>query len=191
MENNTVDLTPQQPPQVALPPSAHTVRVRAIDTESKLVCNANAFVQPPVKGHEKLNLTTMCFLIEHEGPAGTANVLFDCGLRKDFWNTTPNIQRKIGTFVPGIEVTRGVDEILTENGFDLSKLSMFAESCCGAGADDELDAMVWSHWHWDHIGDGSKYPDSTDIVVGPGFTENFVPGWPEDPNGRVPASSLK
>lgn len=51
--------------------------------------------------------------------------------------------------------------------------------------------MIWSHWHWDHIGDGAKYPSSTDIVVGPGFTENFVPGWPENPNGRIPSSSLE
>ncbi len=51
--------------------------------------------------------------------------------------------------------------------------------------------MVWSHWHWDHIGDGARYPDSTDIVVGPEFKENFVPGWPDDTEGRVPASSLK
>ncbi|KAJ4159848.1 uncharacterized protein LMH87_007787 [Akanthomyces muscarius] len=163
-------------PKVILPASDNIVLVRAIDTESKLVCNADAFVQPTITGHEKLNFTTMCFLIEHEAESGgTEYILFDCGLRKDFWNTTPDIQRKIGSFVPGMDVRRGVDEILVDQGFDLS----------------DLKAMVWSHWHWDHIGDGSKYPSSTDIVVGPGFTENFVPGWPEDPNGRVPSSSLK
>ncbi|KAJ3496155.1 hypothetical protein NLG97_g2865 [Lecanicillium saksenae] len=171
-------------PKVALPPSANTVLVRAIDTESKMVCNANAFVQPTIAGHEKLNFTTMCFLLERPSASGAEYVLFDCGLRKDFWNTTPVIQRKIGSFVPGIDVPRGVDEILTGQGFNLSNLT----------ANEYLqptEAMVWSHWHWDHIGDGAKYPPSTDIVVGPGFTKNFVPGWPKDPNGRVPASSLE
>ena len=42
------------------------------------------------------------------------------------------------------------------------------------------DAIVWSHWHWDHIGDASKFPDSVDLVVGPGFKENLLPGWPEN-----------
>ncbi|EGX88114.1 Beta-lactamase-like protein [Cordyceps militaris CM01] len=166
---------PRAAPPVALPASANTVTVRAIDTESKLLCNADAFVQPAIAGHELLNFTTMCFLIEHERDAGTDYVLFDCGLRKDFWNTTPDIQRKIGMFVPGMDVRRSVDEILTESGFNLP----------------DLKAMVWSHWHWDHIGDGAKYPSETDIVVGPGFTKEFVPGWPEDPNGRVPSSSLE
>lgn len=80
-------------PKVALPASASTVLVRAIDTESKMVCNTNAFVQPTIADHEKLNFMTMCFLIEHESEAGTEYVLFDCGLRKDFWNTTPIIQQ--------------------------------------------------------------------------------------------------
>ncbi|KAJ6780906.1 hypothetical protein PWT90_03981 [Aphanocladium album] len=169
------EILPQPAPKVALPPSANTVLVRAVDTESKMVCNADAFVQPTIAGHEKLNFTTMCFLIEHQSRSGTEHVLFDCGMRKDFWNCTPVVQSTIGSFVPGIEVARGVDEILTDKGFDLSNLK----------------AMVWSHWHWDHIGDGAKYPHSTDIVVGPGFTKNFVPGWPKDPKGKIPASSLE
>lgn len=54
-----------------------------------------------------------------------------------------------------------------------------------------LDAIVWSHWHWDHIGNGSKFPPSTNIVVGPGFTENFVPGYPENPDGLVLSSDFE
>lgn len=50
---------------------------------------------------------------------------------------------------------------------------------------------MWSHWHWDHIGDGSKFPAATDIVVGPGFVENFVPGWPIRPESPVLASDLE
>lgn len=119
-------IPPRPAPKVILPASDNIVLVRAIDTESKLVCNADAFVQPTIAGHEKLNFTTMCFLIEHEAESGgTEYILFDCGLRKDFWNTTPDIQRKIGSFVPGMDVRRGVDEILVDQGFDLSDLSKF------------------------------------------------------------------
>ena len=117
-----MEIRPEPAPSVTLPKSTNTVRVRAIDTESKLVCNSSAFVQPHIKGHEKLNFATMCFLIEHESEAGTEYVLFDCGPRKDFWNVTPRTQRKIGSFVPGIEVEKGVDEILTDGGFDLNNL---------------------------------------------------------------------
>ncbi|KAK8145895.1 hypothetical protein G3M48_003843 [Beauveria asiatica] len=166
---------PRAVPQVTIPLSTSTVTVRAIDAEARMVGNAKLFVQPGIPGHEEINFTTMCFLIEHRTDAGTESILFDCGIRKDFWNIVPWALKHIGTLIAGMDVGHGVDEILTERGFKLSNLK----------------AMVWSHWHWDHIGDGAKYPSSTDIVVGPGFTENFVPGWPKDPNGRVPSSSLE
>ncbi|KAH6964659.1 beta-lactamase-like protein [Fusarium avenaceum] len=158
-----------------LPHSNSTVRVHAIDTTTRMVCDARAFVQPAIAGHDKLNFKTMCFLIEHDDPVfGKEYVLFDCGSRKDFWNGSPQTQRMIGGHVPAVDVEFGVDEILTKGGFELQRLK----------------AIVWSHWHWDHIGDGSKFPDSTDIVVGPGFTQNFIPGWPEDPESFVLASDL-
>lgn len=121
-----VDINPQPIPHLKVPASNHTVRVRAIDTTSRLVCDATAFVQPNIPGHEKLNLKTMCFLLEHTGPAGTEHVLFDCGARKDYWNASPQSRRMIGGHVPGLEVDFGVDEILAAKGFDLSDLS---ETC--------------------------------------------------------------
>ncbi|KAM6510428.1 hypothetical protein FSOLCH5_010868 [Fusarium solani] len=158
-------------PDLELPSSTRTVRVRAIDTTTQMACDAHAFVQPQIKGHEKLNFKTMCFLIEHEGE----HILFDCGSRKDFWNGSPHTQSMIGGHVPAVEIKYGVDEILTMRGFNLH----------------DLKAIVWSHWHWDHIGDGSKFPAGTDLVVGPGFTKNFVPGWPENPKSPVLASDLQ
>ncbi|CAG9946968.1 unnamed protein product [Clonostachys rosea f. rosea IK726] len=162
-------------PALELPNSQKIVRVRAIDTTTRMACDARAFVQPQIKGHEKLNFKTMCFLIEHEGKSVTEHILFDCGSRTDFWNGSPQTQRMIGGHVPAVDIKYGVDEILTQGGFDLA----------------DLKAIIWSHWHWDHIGDGSKFPASTDIVVGPGFTRNFVPGWPENPNSFVLASDLE
>lgn len=53
-----------------------------------------------------------------------------------------------------------------------------------------IGAIIWSHWHWDHIGDASKFPSSVDIVVGPGFKKNLLPGYPENPEGVVLASDL-
>ncbi|KAH7118339.1 beta-lactamase-like protein [Dactylonectria macrodidyma] len=168
------DITPIPAPYLDLPASSKTVRVRAIDTTTRMVCDARAFVQPPIAGHEKLNFKTMCFLLEHTAASGSEHVLFDCGSRKDFWNGSPQTKRMIGGHVPAVQIDKGVDEILTSAGLHL----------------EDLKAIVWSHWHWDHIGDGSKFPSATDIVVGPGFTAEFVPGWPERLESFVLASDL-
>ncbi|KAH7150757.1 beta-lactamase-like protein [Fusarium sp. MPI-SDFR-AT-0072] len=165
------DIKSEKAPTLELPSSSKTVRVKAIDTTTRMSCDANAFVQPQIKNHERLNFKTLCFLLEHDGEF----ILFDCGSRKDFWNSSPQTSKMIGSHVPGLEIKSGVDEILVNQGFDL----------------DNLKAIVWSHWHWDHVGDGSKFPASTDIVVGPGFTQNFVPGWPENPESPVLARDLE
>ncbi|KAH7265764.1 beta-lactamase-like protein [Fusarium solani] len=117
----------------------------------------------------------MCFLLEHKTDLGSEYVLFDCGSRKDFWNGSPQTNKMIASNLVGMQVDHGVDEILASSGFDLASLK----------------SIVWSHWHWDHIGDGSKFPPSIDIVVGPGFTAEFAPGWPEKPDSPVLASDLR
>jgi hypothetical protein len=35
--------------------------------------------------------------------------------------------------------------------------------------------MRGSHSHWDHLGDPSTFPSSTDIIVGPGFRAEYFP----------------
>lgn len=57
-----------------------------------------------------------------------------------------------------------------------------------------VDAMLtakFSHWHWDHVGDASKFPPSADIVVGPGFKANFLPGYPNNPDSPMLASDFE
>lgn len=122
------EIIPQPIPALTLPTSGKTVRVRAVDTTALLVCDAGAFVQPLVDGHEKMNMKTMCVMLDHEGPNGMEHVLFDCGARKDFWNGSPQASRMIGGHVPGLDVKYGVDEILQNSGFDLSHLSKTASS---------------------------------------------------------------
>lgn len=48
-----------------------------------------------------------------------------------------------------------------------------------------------SHWHWDHIGDPSTFPPSTRLVVGPGFKEAFLPGYPAKSDSPVRESDFK
>ena len=40
----------------------------------------------------------------------------------------------------------------------------------------KLKRVCGSHSHWDHLGDPSTFPSSTDIIVGPGFSEEHFPG---------------
>ncbi|KAJ5208581.1 beta-lactamase-like protein [Penicillium cf. viridicatum] len=159
---------------VEVPPSDHCIYVRAMNTTTRMVCDAEAFVQPVIRNHTKLNFPTLCFLLERQTANGIRYILYDLGARKDFWNGTPISKSMIGKHVFSLEVEKGVQDVLRENGVDLN---------C-------IDAIVWSHWHWDHIGDASKFPDSVDLVVGPGFKENFLPGWPENPDSPLLTKDL-
>lgn len=69
----------------------------------------------------------------------------------------------IRSSVPGIQIDKGIRQILQEGGTD----------------PDKIDSVVISHWHWDHTGDLSLFPKHTDMVVGPGFKEAFMPGFPK------------
>jgi glyoxylase-like metal-dependent hydrolase (beta-lactamase superfamily II) len=66
--------------------------------------------------------------------------------------------------VRGLRVEKGVDEVLKEAGVRVKE--------------GGVDSVIWSHWHFDHIGDLSLLPFSTKIIVGPGFKANLLPGYP-------------
>lgn len=42
-----------------------------------------------------------------------------------------------------------------------------------------------SHYHFDHTGDPSTLPASVKLVVGPGFKQKCLPGYPSDPKSPV------
>lgn len=48
-----------------------------------------------------------------------------------------------------------------------------------------IENIVFSHWHFDHVGDATRFPKTCGIVVGPGFTNNCLPGYPTDPNSLI------
>lgn len=47
------------------------------------------------------------------------------------------------------------------------------------------DQVNHSHYHWDHIGDMRTFPLSTELVVGPGFQETYLPAWPTNPDSPL------
>lgn len=48
-----------------------------------------------------------------------------------------------------------------------------------------------SHFHFDHIGDVSKFPESTSVVVGPGTQEFLLPGYPAQEDAMILESDLE
>jgi glyoxylase-like metal-dependent hydrolase (beta-lactamase superfamily II) len=158
------DLTKKAMTGLTLPSSSSTVRLRAIDAKTQMCVSAKGFIQPILPGFEVLNLTSITFLIEHVGL--DSKILFDCGARKDLQNLSPRMKERLNVNVKGLMIEKDVHEIVQEAGVDL----------------EELDATIWSHWHWDHHGAPEKYPSKTEIVVGPGFKTNFMPGYPTIPD---------
>ena len=122
-------------------------------------------VEPEIRGHEFLNLPTFAFYIYN--PRLEKRVLFDMGSRKDWWNQPPVVTAAIeAKGIPGIRINKGIDEILAADRVNTKT----------------IDAVVWSHYHWDHVGNIQLFPSSTNVVVGSGFRESFLPGYPTNPS---------
>jgi len=109
---------------------------------------AKGFMNPVLAGHEVFHGPVLAFLVEHA--ATGRRIMFDLGVRKDPENAAPRVAEM---FTAGVVmlVDRDITEQLVENGVEL----------------DSISAAIWSHSHFDHIGDMSKFPASTDLVLGP------------------------
>ncbi|KAL6230243.1 hypothetical protein BDW75DRAFT_76430 [Aspergillus navahoensis] len=156
---------------VGLPSSTSTVSVSIIDPGVRLDLPASWFVVPQIKGHDRLRVPSYAFLISH--PSGQ-NLLFDLSVRSDFENLAPTVARLLtDPASPATTISpRNISEVLVENGVSL----------------EEINAIIWSHFHFDHTGDPSLFPGSTALVVGPGFTSSHGPGYPEKPDSPVLSS---
>lgn len=110
-------------PGLVIPEFETTVRVRLVDTTALMVVNSATLIQPVRVGHEHLNLPTVAFLIEHE--AAEQRVMFDLGVRKDYWNFPPVLQQRLGKVIPSLRVDKDVTEILEEHGYSLDSFCKF------------------------------------------------------------------
>lgn len=124
---------------------------------------ASTFVEPAVPGFDLVNVGSYGYIIKHPtSPHKHSTLLFDLGVRKDWENLPETFVAGIKEAGFGISVQKDVATILRENGQDLN----------------DIGAIVWSHWHFDHVGDPTTFPNSTDLIVGPGFKANFIPAYP-------------
>ncbi|KAK7048257.1 Metallo-beta-lactamase superfamily protein [Favolaschia claudopus] len=137
--------------ELGIPAADATVSVKAHnvtdDTLPDLRVSASKFWRPVLTGRENFAPPVFAFLIEH-GATGR-RVMFDLGMRKDPENGAPMLRGLAQTGV-AIPVNRDITERLVDDGVTL----------------DSIDSVIWSHAHLDHVGDMSKFPASTDLVVG-------------------------
>ena len=124
------DIQPRVSLSLNIPESDSVVEVHIINTTTDMVVPAKAFVQPVQKGHEHMNLPTFAFLVKNKQLGKT--IMFDLGCRKDWWNLSPMAHASIKKGIPGLSISKSINDVLREGGED----------------DSKVDGVIWSHWHW-------------------------------------------
>ncbi|KAF7365324.1 Metallo-beta-lactamase superfamily protein [Mycena venus] len=137
--------------KLGIPASAATVSLKAfnvIHDMSAVSVPAGGMMQPVLAGHETFHPPIFAFLIQHTTTG--RRVMFDLGVRKDPENAAPPIAAAFAAGFIAMPVERDIVEQLIDDGVDLESIS----------------AVICSHAHFDHFGDMSKFPASTELVFG-------------------------
>lgn len=125
-----------------------------------------------MKGFPGIHVPIYCFLVSH----GDRHILFDLGVRRDWENYAPKT----------VDLIRRTTKVHTEK--NVSEILDSAEDWPDqepAVRSKHIEAVVWSHHHFDHIGDISTFPKSTDLVLGPGIKSLCWPAYPTNPDSLV------
>jgi glyoxylase-like metal-dependent hydrolase (beta-lactamase superfamily II) len=157
------------PQAIKFPPyQGHCVKVSAINAAKSRMLAA-LLVTPAPPHREFLNLAGYSFLIE--SPHRAQKVLYDLAFMNDVANTAPPALKPFlsNKAIITIDESQDVSTVLQDHGVRLSS----------------VNAIVWSHAHIDHTGDPSVFPPSTDLIVGPGFKDAHMPGYPVNPHAAV------
>lgn len=127
------------------------------------------FWEPVLPGFEGPHAPVYCFLISHGG----RHVLFDLGVRTDWESLAPRVVKLVKATT---QVTTGEQDIASMLDNDKSDLGIRSV---------DIEAIIWSHGHFDHTGDPSRFPPQTELIVGPGVMNSAWPGYPSNPEGVV------
>jgi glyoxylase-like metal-dependent hydrolase (beta-lactamase superfamily II) len=113
---------------------------------------------------------SMCFLIEHHPPDATKSerIIFDLGIKRDLTKYIPATRKHITERQPVYSTPDARSSLLT-GGLDPAK---------------DIDYVILSHVHWDHIGTPSDYPNSQ-FIVGSGTLYILEHGAPHYPRDRI------
>lgn len=124
-------------------------------------------VTPEIANFKTPILPAYSFLITH--PSTHRKLVFDLGVRKNWEESPKPIVDRIKEGGWNITVEKDVAQTLEENGVKTK----------------DIEAIIWSHYHWDHTGDPARFPEGTALVVGPGFKGRWPKGWPTKEDASV------
>ncbi|KAJ7644764.1 beta-lactamase-like protein [Roridomyces roridus] len=102
-------------------------------------------------------------------PVLPQRVMFDLGPREDLTKTAEVIAEAVKAGVVAMPVSRDIGTQLKETGVEL----------------DSINAVIWSHAHFDHIGDMHKFPPSVDLVFGDAMVTDLA-----DPKTQLQESDM-
>ena len=107
----------------------------------------------------KIRVPTLSFLIKH--PTNGEKLVFDLGLRRDWENYPPPVSGRIEQFFGPLISIPDVPESLQRGGLTT----------------DDINDVVISHVHWDHIGNPDLFKKSN-FIVGHGSKNVLTNGAP-------------
>lgn len=171
----TALLHPAKKPEPLNAPPGASAKVEIIDGTARVTAPLGLFMGPPIHGHTSMTVPAFSFLVEQVSSG--RKVVFDLGLRKDWETHPPHVQHLISGPGWAFDISKNVNEVLQENGVDVK-----------GGA---IEAVFWSHWHFDHTGDVSGFPGSTALITGPGVREAFFPPYPENEDSPLLSSDFE
>ncbi|KAI1614118.1 beta-lactamase-like protein [Exophiala viscosa] len=154
-------------------PEGAVAQVRIIDSTTSIKgIETEHLMGPAMPGMPVMpEIPTWSFLVESKTGR---KALFDLGVPPNWRDFSPAVTERLFEAKWEISGEKHVADILRDEGVDLSS----------------INSIVWSHWHWDHLGDPSTFPGSTEVVVGPGFKEAFFPGYPAKQDSPVRESDF-
>ncbi|EGN96612.1 hypothetical protein SERLA73DRAFT_75496 [Serpula lacrymans var. lacrymans S7.3] len=113
---------------------------------------------------------SLAFFLRHSKTE--AGLVFDLGIRRDVEGYPPIIQESIKKSVP-VAVDQTVSESLSKGGLPA----------------EQVETVVISHLHWDHVGDPAPFSKAT-FVVGGACRSLIDSGYPSDPNSGIMEHSI-
>ncbi len=151
-----------------IPPGAAS-RVSIIDSTLRIShAPASFFLTPKLEGFDDLpTVPAWSFLIQS---STGKKAVFDLSVPPDPYNSyPPSVVRQLEELGWGVQVDKHVSQVLEDGGVNLTGIS----------------SIIWSHHHFDHTGDPSTFPATTELVVGPGFKDALLPAYPTNPDSAL------
>lgn len=130
--------------------SPGSVTVHALDAGHLTL--PEAFFVAPLENQTRKTVPSLSFLIQHtdQETSKTTRILFDLGIRKVLTDYAEPIYKHAMTRQPLSGVPDTVESLAV-----------------GGVSPNEIDLVILSHLHWDHIGTPGDYPQSS-FIIGPG-----------------------